>query len=34
MAGALIGSSLASWLFVNLQARHYVIRRAGLHPSH
>jgi len=29
LVGALAGSSLASWLFINQEARHYVIRRAG-----
>ncbi|MEI7609767.1 MAG: hypothetical protein WCJ64_20490 [Rhodospirillaceae bacterium] len=33
LAGALAGSSLASWLFVSLQARHYVIQRAAPHQS-
>lgn len=33
LAGALAGSSLASWLFVSLQARHYVIQRTAPHPS-
>ena len=34
LAGALAGSSLASWLFVSLQARHYIIQRTGSHPAH
>ena len=33
LVGALAGSSLASWLFVTLQARHYVIQRAAPHQS-
>ncbi len=33
LVGALAGSSLASWLFVTLQARHYVVQRAAPHPS-
>ena len=34
LLGALAGSSLASWLFVNSQASHYVVQRAAPHPSH
>ena len=33
LAGALAGSSVASWLFVSLHARHYVIQRAAPHQS-
>jgi len=33
LMGALAGSSFASWLFVSLQARHYIIQRATPHPS-
>ena len=33
LVGALAGSSVASWLFVTLQARHYIIQRAAPHPS-
>ena len=28
LLGAMAGSSLASWLFITLQARHYVVQRA------
>ena len=34
LVGALIGSSLGGWLFVHLQAGHYVIQRAAPHPLH
>jgi len=34
LAGALLGSTVASWLFIERQARHYVIRRAGTGPAH
>ena len=33
LAGALAGSTLASWLFVALQARHYVVQRAAPHGA-
>ena len=29
LVGALAGSTLASWLFINHEARHYVIERTG-----
>jgi len=34
LVGALAGSTVASWLFINHEARHYVIQRAGSGPSH
>lgn len=34
LAGALIGSMAASWLFIDQQARHYIIRRAGTSSGH
>jgi len=30
LVGALAGSTLASWVFINHEARHYVVERAGL----
>ncbi len=33
LAGALAGSSLASWLFVSLHARNYVIQRTAPHQT-
>ena len=33
LVGALAGSTLASWVFINHEARHYVIQRAGARQS-
>ncbi len=33
LTGAVVGSSMASWLFVNQQARNYVVQRAAPRQS-